>query len=183
MEWSKEKWASYQVVGDPCFRLAKKLKMLKEDLKKWNREVFGNINVRVEQALEELRFLDGKEGENLRSSEDIVRREAVRVELRRLLISEEICWRQKSRIQWLKEGDNNKNFFHKMANAHKVNNQIHKVRIDGTLLEDGDDMKGGIAWYYQRLYSDSGEWRPTLEGVDFKSLEEADREGIGEPFS
>ena len=34
-----------------------------------------------------------------------------------LLSLEEISWRQKSRMLYIKEGDNNTNFFRKMANS------------------------------------------------------------------
>lgn len=38
-EW----WNSYPVMGKPSFILAKKLKLLKEDLRKWNCELFGRL--------------------------------------------------------------------------------------------------------------------------------------------
>lgn len=44
------------VCGHPCFILARKLKALK-DLKKWNVEVFGNVEV----LFEELQRLEGRE--------------------------------------------------------------------------------------------------------------------------
>lgn len=182
LEWMKVKWSSYELAGDPSFRPAKKLKMLKEDLKNWNREVFGNINIRVEQALEEVRSLDEKEGEGSLSSGEIYRRAALKVELRRLLVCEEICWRQKSRVQWFKEGDSNTKFFDRMANAHKATNQIRKVRIDGSLIEDMAGIKEGIVSFFQRLYSKDRESRPKLDGVNFKSLEQEDRSMLEESF-
>ena len=36
-------WESYHFQGAPSFVLANKLKLLKNDLKKWNVEVFGNV--------------------------------------------------------------------------------------------------------------------------------------------
>ena len=39
-------------------------------------------------------------------------------------LMEEIMWRQKSREVWLKEGEKNTRFFHKMANSHRRRNEI-----------------------------------------------------------
>jgi hypothetical protein len=36
-------WNSYQLDGSSSYILAKKLKSLKSDLKKWNEEEFGNV--------------------------------------------------------------------------------------------------------------------------------------------
>lgn len=52
-------------------------------------------------------------------------------------------WRQKSRVLRLKEGDRNTKFFHKLANSHKRNNTIHRLKIGGNWLV-GDNLKNGV---------------------------------------
>lgn len=37
-------WSSYHFTGTPSFILVGKPKALKQDLKKWNLEVFGNVD-------------------------------------------------------------------------------------------------------------------------------------------
>ena len=51
-------------------------------------------------------------------------------EFKRWALLEEISWRQKSREIWLKDGDRNTGFFHKMANSRRRGNQISKMRIN-----------------------------------------------------
>ena len=43
--------------------LAKKLKVLKEDIIQWNRSEFGDVGRQKKELLEAFRFLDAKEGE------------------------------------------------------------------------------------------------------------------------
>ena len=45
-------WNGYSFVGFPGFILAQKLKALKEDLKKWNREEFGDLAFRKNNLLD-----------------------------------------------------------------------------------------------------------------------------------
>jgi hypothetical protein len=55
----KQWWDSYHFQGTPSYVLARKLKALKIDLKKWNEEVFGNVERKKKRnLLEELRFFD-----------------------------------------------------------------------------------------------------------------------------
>ena len=48
-------------MGSPSFVLAQKLKALKEDLKKWNMEEFGDLAFRKKCLLSELMGLDANE--------------------------------------------------------------------------------------------------------------------------
>ena len=57
----KQWWDGYSFVGSPSFILAQKLKALKADLKKWNREDFGDLALRKKNLLTELMGLDVRE--------------------------------------------------------------------------------------------------------------------------
>ena len=48
-------------MGSPSFILARKFKALKEDLKKWNKKVFGDLAFRKKCLLSELLGLDARE--------------------------------------------------------------------------------------------------------------------------
>lgn len=48
-------------------------------------------------------------------------------ELEDIYTKEEIMWRHRSGIRWLKEGDRNTAFFHKIANSRKRQNTIDNL--------------------------------------------------------
>jgi hypothetical protein len=50
---------------------------------------------------------------------------------------EEILWRQKSRVQWLKEGEKNTKFFHRtMIHRRHINRITHLEDEHGNLLRE-----------------------------------------------
>ena len=67
-------WVGYNFTGSPSFILAQKLKALKADLKKWNREVFGDLAFRKKNLLTELMGLDARKESVGLSNEDQNRR-------------------------------------------------------------------------------------------------------------
>mgnify|MGYP000950036620 CR=1 FL=1 len=82
-------WSSYQFSGTPSYILASKLKALKQDLKKWNLEVFGHIDNQKITLLEELQELENKEFLGDNSEEVLLRKGMVMTNLEWVLLLEE----------------------------------------------------------------------------------------------
>ena len=61
---------------------------------------------------------------------------------------EEIFLRQKSRALFVKEGDNNTRFFHRLANSHRNANLIKRIEVDGVLYEDKADVCSQLVLFY-----------------------------------
>ena len=71
---------------------------------------------------------------------------------------EEVSWRQKSREVWLREGDRNTCYFHRMANAHKRRNCLAKIKINGSCFLEANEIRWGVR-AFQNLLTNLGDWR------------------------
>lgn len=58
--------------------------------------------------------------------------------LESILRYEEKFWRQKTKLKWIKDGDGDMKFFHKVANGRKWKNLITKLVIDGEGVDHFD---------------------------------------------
>jgi septum formation inhibitor MinC len=88
----KQQWDSYNFLGSLSFILASKLKALKADLRRWNEEVFENVERKKKFLLEELHVLDIVEEERALGVERMKKVEVLS-ELERSTLMEEVCWR------------------------------------------------------------------------------------------
>ncbi|XP_059623206.1 uncharacterized protein LOC132266370 [Cornus florida] len=176
-------WAGFGGIGTPSHLLAGHLRRLKGSIKIWNKEVFGNLVWRKNQVLAEIADIDRMEGQGDLADALKVRRAECKAEFAEIAIMEEISWRQKSKALWLKEGDSNTNFFHRLANAHKRGNHIGRIQVEGELLCKEEDICKGISEFYEKLFTEIVEWRPLLEGLQFASISSEECLGLEEPFS
>ena len=145
-------WVLLFGFSQPSFILVRKLKALKEDLKKWNKEEFGDLTFRKKCLLSELLGLDAREDLSSLSLQDQTRRIQIKGEIANLVSLEEISWRKKSRILFVKEGDNNTRFFHRVANFDRRTNHIWGIEVDGVLYEDEEEVWSKVVHFYQNLY-------------------------------
>ncbi|XP_035831953.1 uncharacterized protein LOC118480996 [Helianthus annuus] len=122
---------SDDVTGPPDVVLMKKLGILRQRLKLWRDDMLAKNSEAVASALSDLEGLEAV----LDSRELNEEEEWSLLECKKLLKEEEVRknrdLKQRSRIRWAKEGDENSKFFHSMINCRKASNVIHGLNIDG----------------------------------------------------
>ena len=89
------------------------MKALKRNLRKCNKEVFGNVFVRKSKVLSRIQLWDSNESVNPLSFKEVEARMGDLEEYKNYVLMKETSWRQKSKETWLKKGDKNARFFHK----------------------------------------------------------------------
>ena len=118
--------------------------------------------------MDEISNIDAIEQEGVLSSDLSAQRDLRKGELEELILREEIHWRQKARVKWVKEGDCNSKFFHKVANGRR-NRKFSKVleNESGLVLNNSESITEEILLYFEKLYaSPTGEsW--SVEGLDW----------------
>ena len=159
--WLKEKgfvgkvknwWDSFHFFGSPSYVLAKKIKALKWEIKRWNLKVFGDKRARHKASCEELKMLDKIEEGRQLTKEEKASRTRISREVEASNLQEEICWRQKSRVRWLKEWDKCSQFFHMVVNANRRNNTIKSLIVNGSPTLDPDIIRDHIVSFYDFVY-------------------------------
>ena len=81
---------SFAVKGWMGYQLDQKLKFLKKKMIEWRKEDFGNSAERMNRLLAEIQSYDGKE-------EDQINRKICQKQFRKLILQDEIRWKQRSR--------------------------------------------------------------------------------------
>lgn len=74
-------------------------------------------------------------------------------ELALVLYQEELSWFQKSRAQWLTDGDRNKKYYHLKTINRRRRNKIRMLKNNaGDWIEDGEDLKVLVNNFYKNLF-------------------------------
>ena len=173
-----EDWGdSYQFQGTPSYRMAMKLKALRVDLKKWNELEFENVVVKKVQLWSDLNALDTKEEVVDLLEEEKLEKARLQTEFKKISLLEEISWRQKSRMLYLKEL-----FFHQMANSHRRNNAITNLKVDGVLTSDQKSIEVCFIQFYKNLFTEHKVCRPHLDVLNFPKISEDKAGRLVRPF-
>lgn len=115
----KEWWESPQLVGCGAFNIAKKIKLLRERLKYWAKVDFGSIKLKKLALLHDIGLINATKESRPLMEEEMGKDNNLRAEMVSILKSEKIYWNQRARVTWLKEGDENTNYFHSIADSRR----------------------------------------------------------------
>ena len=82
----------------------------------------------------------------------------------------ETHWRQHSRELWLREGDKNTGYFHRMAAAHRRINHMDRIKINGVWLTEEKDVREGVVNVFQHLLTENSDWKADIERLQLEQI-------------
>ena len=132
--------------------LGVKLKRLRQDLKFWNRVIFGRLEDNIKRASSSLQDLQNQIAVQGFSDELHSYELQAHEKLDGYLKQHEIFYKEHSRVKWLAVGDRNSSFFHQQFVRKKSNQGIHQLKIGGVLVDDKQAIESHIIDFYQNLF-------------------------------
>ncbi|XP_074266599.1 uncharacterized protein LOC141589876 [Silene latifolia] len=162
-----------------------RLETLSQKLQTWNAEIFGNI---FKQKKTLLACIEGcQRSLSLGRKSNLIKLEAkLRRELDEILAKEELLWYQKSRMEFIKDGDRNTTYFHVSTLVRRWRNRITSLKdANGEWTDDSLVVKGIVVNYFKNLYTDE----PTEGTYDllpwdlFQEFNTRDWEWLTKPFT
>ncbi|KAG7576302.1 Ribonuclease H domain [Arabidopsis thaliana x Arabidopsis arenosa] len=169
---------------DPNISTPEALNRLRGRLKKWNREVFGDVHSRKEKLITEI-----KEVQDLlevsQSDDLLTKEEQLLKDFDTLLEQEEVIWYQKSREKIIALGDRNTTFFHTSTIIRRRRNRIELLKdVDDRWVSDKGELENLALNYYRKLYSleDVNMGGECLPQTGFTPLTRDEKVALDKPF-
>ncbi|KAH7690552.1 RNA-directed DNA polymerase protein [Dioscorea alata] len=152
-------WRGMAPDGCGAFVLTKKVAGLRGHLRQWAKECFGSIKLRKVALLHDIDNWDIlKETRTL--TPDEARQEFVAIEeLGKIRLQEEIYWKQRSRLQWLKDGDENTKYFHAIANGRKNRNFIPSISDGFRMASDPREIGNMFSRHFMQQFGQKRSYR------------------------
>ncbi|KAL8544625.1 hypothetical protein ACS0TY_005015 [Phlomoides rotata] len=141
-DFFESKWSSYQVHGWTAFRLKEKLKCLRNDLKVWNKEVFGEIDKNITDRQREIEVWDRIDDTFGLEEGEVIARNKCSAKLLRFSHWKENFMFQQSKMKWVLEGDVNSGYFHGWINKRRKVNEIDGLFFDEVWTNSVEGSEG-----------------------------------------
>nr|XP_009792450.1 PREDICTED: uncharacterized protein LOC104239503 [Nicotiana sylvestris] len=147
--WNKE------VRGNAIWVFHQKMKSPSHALSLWSRQQHGNIFQKVKKFEQKVK---DAEITWAHTNNDIDRENLNELKaqyVRHLKVEQDVL-KQKTQLQWFKEGDANSRYFHSLIRGRRRKLYIHKIKNEEGEWIQGDENIGKVACeYFHELFSDN----------------------------
>ncbi|XP_058784197.1 uncharacterized protein LOC131658967 [Vicia villosa] len=179
-DFVKKEWDDIKFQGRGDYVLKEKLRLIKERLRWWEKNIFGKIDLEIEENVKELNKWDDRERweeeihlNNVKASKNIW----FNLKLKENMLI------QKSRMRWLNNGDENTRFFHNTVKERRRLNRICMVDSNEGVASSVNEVKETVRNHFEDKFKEDCFNRPLLEGIAFKSLSVDQACSLEAPFT
>lgn len=144
-------WWQVSIEGNAMYKVVKKLKNVKDNVKKWNKDCFGNIFTSKATTLLELKEIQDEIQNNGCTNMSRDTEDATLMRYHDIIAKEETYQKQRSRNVWLKEGDSNTKYFHISTLRHKAINRIVQIKVNSRCVVEDDSMRKVAMDFFSNL--------------------------------
>ncbi|KAK2374968.1 hypothetical protein QL285_075894 [Trifolium repens] len=143
---------STRIVGCPMFILSSKLKLLKNALKIWNKDIFGDVHIFVSNSEENLRVIQDQiqingPTDSLRNAEKLAQ-----IKLEEALHRQDWFWQEKAHVNWHVDGDRNTSYFQRIAKIKNTTKSIPSLKVGADTITGPRQISNHIVHYYKSLF-------------------------------
>lgn len=150
-------WNSSSASPDPMQTFHSTTKILHKALTLWQEQTFGHIDKKLQECKDEILQIDRMEETRLFSDQEFRRRIQLREVAFELANNIEQKWRQRSRCNWLANGDKNTRFFHAMASARLRKNMVLSIQEEGETITEPDRIMQVFANSVKQILGNSSQ--------------------------
>lgn len=151
MDTVQSAWSEVPQQVDPFINLHAKLSATARALTSWSSQFVSDMELRAAISSEIILLLDKAMEVRQLSAEERQLRAMLKVNCLGIAAIQRTMWRQRSRIQLLKEGDASTRFFHAKASARRRKSLIHRIEFEDRVHTDQQDKEEAIWKYFQGL--------------------------------
>uniref|UniRef100_A0A2N9G6K5 Reverse transcriptase domain-containing protein n=1 Tax=Fagus sylvatica TaxID=28930 RepID=A0A2N9G6K5_FAGSY len=123
--WKKSK------PGVPMYSVWEKIHECRRDLRVWSRTNFRNIKQQIRETEDQLKQAEANSMRGHDHAQVIILKEKLQI----LLAKDERVWKQRSRVEWLREGDQNTRYFHSKATQRHRRNYVYRLKNNSAHVE------------------------------------------------
>ncbi|XP_060202825.1 uncharacterized protein LOC132631241 [Lycium barbarum] len=129
-----------------------KMKIVAAKLSSWSREAYGDLFRSVKEAEKKVNNLERKLVEDS-NEEDRCALSKAKVGFTRLFKNQEEMLRQKERARWLKDGDKNTAYFHKVIKDRRRRLSIHNIQDkEGHRIQGHQNIATAAIHHFEELF-------------------------------
>ncbi|KAJ0482819.1 putative RNA-directed DNA polymerase [Helianthus annuus] len=183
LEFVNQLCAQFQFSGPADLGLGVKIKWVKKKAREWV------LNQKKQQDGQYVMNLNKLEAlEIVAESRDWTEEElATRTNCKKFILEADrlktMDIKQKSRVKWAVDGDENTAYFHGIMNANTTNNRICGLQIEGEWVENPVIIKDHVANFFGERFAEPMMERPQLICPNLAQLSDEEAESLVAPFS